>query len=290
MIEFSEYYALEHETQARVITDSYNPFTGYRATTLLVTFPRFILPEMNTHRKFSRNVASSRAKRFSEVAKRATFVPKLWIANHKGMQGSEVISPFKQFLAKLVWSSASTLAYWHGRALDKLNVSKQYSNRLLEPFIYIDYLVTSTEWDNFFNQRIDYAAQFEMQVTATRINQAIEASVPKILDEGIWHLPFVEEGLQVNTFDKIRISGANCARTSYSTEGNGDLKKDCQLFAKLAESNPPHLSPLEHQLFCTKDAVSSGNIDGFIQLRKVLEEAKRENVSLYTMLSKKGYL
>jgi hypothetical protein len=44
---------------AKVIADSINPF-GNRLTTLQVTFPRFILAELNTHRVLSRNSASSR--------------------------------------------------------------------------------------------------------------------------------------------------------------------------------------------------------------------------------------
>jgi hypothetical protein len=38
---------------AKVIADSINPF-GNRLTTLQVTFPRFILAELNTHRVLSR--------------------------------------------------------------------------------------------------------------------------------------------------------------------------------------------------------------------------------------------
>jgi thymidylate synthase ThyX len=64
MIEFRQYDYLESETKVTVICDSTSSLTGSRATTLLCRVPRFILPELNTHRVFSRNVASSRAKRF----------------------------------------------------------------------------------------------------------------------------------------------------------------------------------------------------------------------------------
>ena len=45
---------------ARVLLDSISP-AGVRLTTMEATFHRFILPEFNTHRAFSRNAASSRA-------------------------------------------------------------------------------------------------------------------------------------------------------------------------------------------------------------------------------------
>ncbi len=46
--------------EAKIIEDSINQF-GKRITTLQVKFHRFILPEFNTHRVFSRNFSSSRA-------------------------------------------------------------------------------------------------------------------------------------------------------------------------------------------------------------------------------------
>jgi hypothetical protein len=40
--------------QAKIVADSLNP-QGDRLTTFIVTFPRIILAEFNTHRMFSRN-------------------------------------------------------------------------------------------------------------------------------------------------------------------------------------------------------------------------------------------
>ena len=45
--------------KAEIIADSKNE-TGNRITTMVVTFPRFIPAELNTHRMFSRNSASSK--------------------------------------------------------------------------------------------------------------------------------------------------------------------------------------------------------------------------------------
>ena len=46
--------------EAKVIEDSISE-EGIRITTMQVKFHRFILPEFNTHRVFSRNFSSSRA-------------------------------------------------------------------------------------------------------------------------------------------------------------------------------------------------------------------------------------
>ena len=79
---------------AQIIADSINP-QGDRITTYLLTFPRFILAELNTHRVFSRNSASSRAIPFEKMVKMVEedpFIPIAWQKDHKGMQGSDYIT------------------------------------------------------------------------------------------------------------------------------------------------------------------------------------------------------
>lgn len=46
-------------TSATIVADS--EWDGVRLTTILTTFPRFILPQFTRHRSFSFNTASSRA-------------------------------------------------------------------------------------------------------------------------------------------------------------------------------------------------------------------------------------
>ena len=55
--------------EAKIVADSINP-QGDRITTYLLTFPRFILAELNTHRVFSKNSASSRAIPFEKPRQR----------------------------------------------------------------------------------------------------------------------------------------------------------------------------------------------------------------------------
>lgn len=78
------------KTEATIITDSVGP-NGNRITSIIVTFPRFILAELNTHRLFSKNSASSRAIPFKTMLESVTndpFIPIAWQKDHPGMQGS----------------------------------------------------------------------------------------------------------------------------------------------------------------------------------------------------------
>lgn len=272
-IDFPSYdYLYENEIRADVILDSVSDITGARATTFLLRLPRIILAEVNTHRKFSRNAASSRAKRFSTLLKDTDFHPKLWLENHKGMQASDLLPTWKSWIADALWSSSRLSAIMHGWLLDQLGVSKQYSNRIIEPYSYINYLVTSTEWDNFLRQRDDNGAQFEMQVLARKIKESLKNSLPTILYNNEWHLPFIKpDEMYYGLYDLIRISAARSARTSYGDNfTKAGIEAEFQLYKKLIHANPPHLSPVEHQLI-VRNVESSGNIDGFIQFRKLIE-------------------
>lgn len=142
--------------KAQVVGDSISG-TGSRITTMLVTLPRIILAELNTHRVFSRNSASSRAIPFEKMVdavEENPFVPLAWQKNHKGMQGTEYITDPDQIQAlKLSWHQGLDDAVWSARKLYSKGLTKQICNRLLEPFMWHTCLITSTEWENFFNLR-----------------------------------------------------------------------------------------------------------------------------------------
>jgi hypothetical protein len=277
MIDFTQYDYLDTEISAKVILDSISQSCGKRATTMLWRIPRFILPQVNTHRAFSRNVASSRAKRFIALLKDAVYMPVIWLKNHKGMQGDELLEDDKIEEAERLWAAARDAAIYYATEMDKLGLSKQYVNRIIEPYCYVDYLVTSTEWDNFLVQRDDSHAQFEIQVLARRVRKALAESTPTELKLYQWHLPFVGPELQhLPIYDKVRISAARCARTSYGNNQGRDIEADFQLYNILVHSKPPHLSPVEHQLLevMSSGVSKSGNIEGFLQFRKLVEQLK----------------
>src|SRR5690625_3221324 len=162
--------------KAEIIADSINPM-GNRITTYILTFPRFILAELNTHRVFSKNSASSRAIPFKTMLEKVEtdpFIPIAWQKDHKGMQGSEYITD--EYNLKICiedWLEARNNAVKSANDLSKGfnkkdqggnwiatepkdfvdRVTKQLCNRLLEPFMWHTVILTGTEFDNFFELR-----------------------------------------------------------------------------------------------------------------------------------------
>lgn len=149
--------------QAKVIADSKNVI-GDRITTMIVTFPRLILAELNTHRMFSRNSASSRAIPFKKMLASVwnnPFIPIAWQKDHSGMQGNEYFTNKRQiFLLRNLWLLARTLAVALAWILSKVGLTKQLCNRLLEPFMWHTVIITATEWENFFALR---CPQYEIE-------------------------------------------------------------------------------------------------------------------------------
>ncbi len=142
---------------AKVVADSKNEF-GDRITTMVVTMPRIILAEFNTHRMFSRNSASSRAIPFEKMVKSVEenpFIPIAWQKDHKGMQGIEYFTDEnKEILFRRgEWLRAKESAVNCALRLHTQSVTKQLCNRLLEPFMWHTVIVTATEWENFFALR-----------------------------------------------------------------------------------------------------------------------------------------
>lgn len=139
---------------AQVVADSQNEF-GNRITTMVVTMPRIILAEFNTHRMFSRNTASSRAipfKKMLETVENNPFVPIAWQKDHRGMQGVEY--QVEEVDGNIEdWLMAMNYAVKQAIQLNEIGVTKQICNRLLEPFTWVTAIVTATEWENFFALR-----------------------------------------------------------------------------------------------------------------------------------------
>jgi hypothetical protein len=146
---------------AQIVCDSI--CNGHRITTMLVTMPRIILAEFNTHRMLSKNSASSRAIPFEKMVKMVDenpFIPIAWQRDHKGMQGTEYLTaPIDIAYAHDLWLEGSKWAIKAARNLNKNAqdgepfITKQLCNRLLEPFMYHTVLCTATEFENFFHLR-----------------------------------------------------------------------------------------------------------------------------------------
>lgn len=234
---------------AKVILDSVSP-AGHRLTTLEVCFPRFILSELNTHRVFSRNSASSRAVPIAKMIDRAKTDPVFpieWGKNQSGMQAQSLLDSHNADLAYMHWREARDEAIYRAQMLSEVGVHKQIVNRILEPFLWHTAIISSTEWDNFFDQRLDKAAQPEMRHTAELMKAAIDDSVPKELPYGAWHAPYLKDfDCSYNSTEWcLKQAIARCARVSYlNHDGVHDPEADLRLFEKLVAGK--HLSPFEH--------------------------------------------
>jgi thymidylate synthase ThyX len=287
-----------NETYAKVIADSIYE-GGPRLTTMEVRFNRFVLAEFNTHRAFSRNSASSRAIPVSkqiERIRRNLAYPYKFPKEQKGMQGGEDIGITAGMTAKSIWRLASDEAVLFAQSLTNMGVHKSVVNRLLEPFMWHTVVVTSTAWENFFEQRCSPLAQPEIKLAAELMRNAYNLSTPKSLEKNVWHLPYIhEEDLWVDQETLARVSAARCARTSYLTQdGRRDVNEDLDLWNRLLDADPTHWSPLEHvatpwpanmqkgYIWCDgeryqlKGRPHVGNLLGWRSLRTTIEHERGE--------------
>lgn len=269
---------------AKVILDSISS-NGDRLTTLQVEIHRYMLPEFNTHRKFSRNSASSRAIPYAKMRKKALETPVLpssWRAEQKGMQGGEFLDEAHQDFATRKWLHARDQAVRAADELHTAGVHKSTINRLLEPFLPHTIIVSSTDYTGFFEQRCNPQAQDDIRIAAEAMREACYSSTPQPLRHGQWHTPYItkDDWTQASAEDLDmaqqrdlfkKISAARCARVSYlSQSGKREWDKDIDLYDRLVTSG--HWSPFEHVATPERPGVQTpGNFDGWRQWRHELE-------------------
>ena len=283
--------------EAKVIEDSISE-EGKRITTLQVKFHRFILPEFNTHRVFSRNFSSSRAiptAKLLDQIRNDPAMPVHWGKNRPGMQASEELIGIEREMAEAEWRISAHMAADQSEVLAKQGLHKQVTNRLLEPFMWANGIVTSTEWDNWFELRAHEDAQPEIHELAIKMREAMNNSTPKLLKAGEWHLPYISLDERNDSFFKNnddkqllqKISAARCCRVSYLKHDGAapNVNDDLALFDRLAGAVPLHSSPLEHQATpCVKSSdygTMMGNFFGWVQFRKLWEQEFYGNSSTH---------
>lgn len=317
--------------RAEIVEDSVAQHEfGDRLTSFSLYYPRYILAELNTHRVFSRSSASSRAiptKTMIERIVKDTARPVSWGKNQRGMQAGEELDTYLklpeyvnfervdqwngQVFHKLpeghyrkvdvemsrehAWDIARDNAITVATAFDAAGYHKQVVNRILEPFTHVATIVTATEWDNWFELRSHKDADPTAKALSDAMLEAYEASKPRVLKVGQWHLPWIkpEERDQYPVTALKKMSTARSARVSYFNHDgtNPNVAKDLSLYDDLVGARPLHASPAEHQgtpdeflgIDVLKDDFGSydkvryknermhGNFKGFIQHRKILE-------------------
>ena len=273
----------------KVIEDSVND-DGWRLTTLQLRYPRFIHAEFLTHRVFSRNASSSRAIPVAKMIEQVRNDPALpihWGRNQAGMQAYSELDDQDRVRAHAVWRSASLAAAHFAEQLSDIGAHKQICNRLLEPFQFMNVVVTATEWRNFFALRRHHTAEPTIQELANRMYEAMKQSTPKLLADGEWHLPYItrdernDSHFQSRMTMLARVSVARCARVSYNKHDGTrpGIREDLALCDRLINTDldPMHASPAEHQ--ATPDCGHEnwylhGNLVGWQQFRKLIEAGR----------------
>lgn len=263
--------------KAIILADSVSP-NRRRLITWELTYPRSLLAEMNTHRVFSRNTASSRAiptDRFLAALSHDPYIP-TWTLNQSGMQGKSMADTITIEKANALWLEGRDRMMELAEDLQELRVHKQDVNRILEPWMWVTQIVSSTDYIGFFHQRCHEAAHPGFQVIAKMAREVMEKSIPRVLEYNHWHLPYIsdQERLEYTGHSTpatlIPISVARLARASYTKQGEiYTLERDKQRHDDLVSQNPMHASPLEHVATPLQNPFEhSGNFLGWKQYRK----------------------
>ena len=177
--------------QVKVIQDSLSP-TGDRLVTFEIETYRYIWAEVLTHSMLVRNASSSRAIPLNKTVEiNKDFVrPIIYGKNKAGMSSTEEFNELDSAKIQKVWDAAANYVFAASSQLGELGLHKQWANRITEPFSKIKAVISATEWDNFFWLRIDpEAAQPEIVDLATKMQKAMQDSIPLQLKEGELHVP-----------------------------------------------------------------------------------------------------
>lgn len=274
--------------EVTILADSISE-EGYRLTTFQLKFWRAILPEITRHRICSFSVKSSRAtpvQKYIDEIRSKPWGPEFWGLNQKGMTPEQEADSKVIDVCKYVWCTSADSACMMAESLQRMNIHKQVINRLLEPYMYTEMVISATDWANFWKLRIAPDAQAEIYTLAKEMKKQYDESSPVLLHNGEFHMPYVSVA-EKETYDIetcVKISAARCARVSYTCfDGSTSVEKDLDLFNRLVSSG--HFSPLEHVATpVNKDKYRVSNFVGWNQLRKAYLDT--EFISQYDGLSK----
>lgn len=249
---------------AKVIQHSRHYSTGTELVTFEIEFPRIILAEINTHKMLVRNTQSTRAvpiKSMLEQLENDFYMPKFWGKNKSGMVATEENNQFISYdfgtmTRENLWLYAKSVASEIAESYSNAGYHKQIVGRLLEPFSMVRMVISGTEWDNFFNLRIEPSAQPEFRELAIKMYLALKNSVPFDLYVDEWHLPYIEriphnrelhyyvDDKEVDLETAKKISLSCIAQTSYRKHDTSEEKAD-NIIDKLFNGDVIHASPSE---------------------------------------------
>ena len=252
-----------------VLADSVN-MAGERLTTFELTYPRPIHSELMTHRLFSRNAASSRAipvERLLKALQDTPYVPHHLGVEQSGMQAGAPLSDEDAAACIEEWFVMRDACMAGAARLRGLRLHKQIANRPLEPWMFITVIMSTTSFRHFELLRNHSAAEPHFQHLARLMCASREASIPKLLQAGEWHMPLMyPEDAVLSLEDQKKVSTARCAAVSYVRHAaKKEHLRDITLHDSLAANK--HLSPFEHVATPTPGE-HHGNFKGWRQHRQ----------------------
>jgi len=284
---------MENFPSAKIIAHSKAP-NGEELITMEIELHRFILPEFNTHRCFSRNFQSSRAvpvEKMIEQVRTFPAMPVHWGKNQRGMVADNETTNYvldntgEEFSVKAWWKLSAEEAANAAEAMSEAGYHKQIVNRLLEPFMKTKGVVTATRegYESFFKLRSHKDAQPEIKALSDKMKAALEGSLPEELQVGEYHLPYVDwtkdengiyfvgDSTNLSSMEEaIKVSTSCCAQVSYRVLDES-LEKAVKIYDMLNlpekgvyPEDPPHFSPTEHVAIVTDEydmADNKGIID-----------------------------
>ena len=240
-----------------ILAKSVNPHTGIEITTLHLVYPQNIHAQVLTHRVFSRNASSMRAISFKRSLDFELVYP-LWTKEKRGMVGErfdvsqekerETVNKADALVKEMFESTKGYLKQLHD-----LGIHHQDINDYLRPFQNIHVVLTSTEWKNFFDLRLEDDAKPVIQLLAREMFIQLKK---RKANKTVHHLPLVtEEEKEILTLEEcFLLSGRRCARISYLTK-HKEPEEDIVDAKRMIKNK--HLSPFEHA------AVAINSIDKF---------------------------
>jgi hypothetical protein len=260
---------------AKVIAHSIT-LEGQEILTFEWVYPRIVLAEVNTHRVFSRNSASSRAipvNKMNDAIRADIARPVRFGAANPGMQDNGAHNALiNGYTPEEWWDLAIYSAIQFSTGFNEAGYAKQVCNRLTEAGSHMKSVVTSTDFDNWDWLRDHDAADPTIALLARVAVEAREASTPVLLEPGMWHTPYYGKGYWktdgkygkgvykdgVYSFElldckhghtleeALAISSSCCAQVSFRTTDD-TLEKALKVKERLVQENAVHGSPFEHQ-------------------------------------------
>lgn len=208
-----------------LVLASKNEMTGDIIYTFKQTYPRIILAEVNTHLIAAKNSASSRAiptlTQLKNILK-DPFIPVSIGQYQKGMQAGKEITGWKRKVNEFLWSTLRYVAVFVAWLTYVLGAPKQFSNRLVEPWMWVQTLWTSTDIENELLQRDHPMAEPHYEILAGLKRKLIEdikvqfskqgyypylLGKTQVLKVGQCHLPYLNKEEFITQLNYLKSQG-----------------------------------------------------------------------------------